>query len=170
MLHFKQVFFHLFVYPPEILSVLSVTGGFSREGMLWGTHQVLLFSQEWEVMALQPDLVFSHCSSNKLFLWTLHLFFGIVYIHQSLQLKGEQSKRRKTLKTIPCLLWCLCRDGNNKRAFYKSEMILACLLNRVLIVYFLLINIIVVISFSVSKLLNCREFKQLVSVRDSGEP
>lgn len=41
--------------------------------------------------------------------------------------------------------------------------------NRVLIGYFLLINIIVVISFSVSKLLNCREFKQLVTVRDSGE-
>lgn len=36
--------------------------------------------------ALQPDLVFSHCSSNKLFFWTLHLFFWIVYIHQSLQL------------------------------------------------------------------------------------
>lgn len=33
--------------------------------------------------------------------------------------------------------------------------------------FFLLINVIVVISFSVSKLLNCREFKQLVKVRDS---
>lgn len=34
--------------------------------------------------------------------------------------------------------------------------------------FFLSINIIVVISFTVSEPLNCREFKQLVAARDSG--
>lgn len=61
--------FSIFFVYPEILSILSVTGGFSGEGLFWGTHQVLLFSQEQEVMpcsltSCSPTAVLTSFSSE----------------------------------------------------------------------------------------------------------
>lgn len=61
---------HFSVHSPEMLSVLNAIGLFSMEGdILRGDDDILLvFSQVMRSHDLQPDLTFSHCISNKLFL------------------------------------------------------------------------------------------------------
>lgn len=137
------------------------------KGMLWGTHQMLIFSQVMRSDDLQLDLTMSSLAFlTSFFLWILHLFFwGSLY---SLEFTRGTEEKKGNFEDHPLFFTMSTQFFSwsyQKGIWYKeADTWIFC---RVWLSFFVLISVIVVISFSVSKLLKCREFKQLVKVRDS---